>query len=124
VTGTTGRPDDSTGGPSVNDLMSYEEEELFAILGQWAYGEGLGIRPRDLTQVVTKGREWLADNADRLRETVCGAPVVLTIRCDPGAGAMMDAATLTDLIATHFDRFPASVAAVIIVRRGLDWLCA
>jgi hypothetical protein len=103
--------------------MSYEEEELFALLGQWAFGEGLGIRPRDLTQLVRRGREWLEDNTEELRKIVCHAPIVVAARAESSTSKMMDAATLADLIVSHFGKMPASVAAVIIAHRGLGWLC-
>jgi hypothetical protein len=108
---------------SIDVLIDYEEEELFALLGQWALGEGLGIRPRDLGQLVRKGREWLEDNTEEMRKAVCNAPVVVATRAEASTGAIMDAATLADLMAAHFGKLPASVAAVIIVHRGLDWLC-
>lgn len=109
--------------PSIDTIMGYEDEELFAILGQWVFGDSLGVRPRDLAQLVRMGRDWFDEHADKLRDLVCHAPVVVAARAEASVAAMIDAATLADLIASHFGRLPASVAAVIIVRRGLDWLC-
>lgn len=104
--------------------MGYDEEELYALLGQWALGDGLGIRSRDLAQVVRKGREWFEDNSSALRDVICSDPRVIAARSDTNVGAMMDAAAIADLISLRFNGLPAAVAAVIIFHRGLDRLCS
>jgi hypothetical protein len=109
--------------PSLQKLASYDEEELFAVLGEWVLGQGRGVRPREFRQIIRAGRVWLEEHTAELRAVVCDSSAVQAMRIDDGWDKLIDAATIADILAPHFPKMPASVVAVIIARRGIGWLC-
>jgi hypothetical protein len=54
---------------------------------------------------------------------VCGQPAVVDMQSNEGGNVLMEAATVADCIAALYGRPTATVAAVILARRGLSRLC-
>ena len=113
--------------PTVEKMLaSYadrDEEELLAEIGAAEHGESLGLRPAEFGRYLRAGRQWFDRNQQRFRDALCDHPAVKDIRAKVHSEVTTDAAVIADILLGSFGQVPATAAAVIIARRGLDALC-
>jgi hypothetical protein len=105
------------------DFTGRDDEELFAEIGAAELGESLGMRPAEFGRFLRVGRQWFDRNQQRLRDALCNHPAVQDLHDKVHSEATTDAAVIADILLGSFHQIPATAAAVIIARRGLDTLC-
>jgi hypothetical protein len=104
------------------ELEDLDDDELLVELGKQLSGEGLGFSPEDFSRLKNMAQEWLRDHLGEIRRATCGKQFVHSIKSE-GGSALLDMVTVVDSLAALYGRATAGVAAVILVRRGLDTLC-
>lgn len=105
------------------DLLARDTEELLAELGAQQLGETLGVRPADFGRYLRLGRVWMDTHAQDLRTTLCGHPKINGLRSLASTDEAAEAATVADVLLGSYGQIPASIVAVLVVRRGFDALC-
>lgn len=108
----------------LRQFAGYDEDELLAELGAWRLGETLGIRPGDFGRYARLGRRWLDEHAGELRALLCGHEKVIAVRAVVQRDEAVELATVADVLVQAYGQLPAALVALIVVRRGLDRLCA
>ena len=108
---------------SIEEALALDDEALLEDLGTWLLGAGPGFGPSDIERRIRFARSWLAEQRDELRRQLCG-DVRAKLEQGGGFDAMTDAATVADAVAAVLGKPPANIVAVILLRRGLDRLCA
>jgi hypothetical protein len=106
------------------DLIDFDDDELYAELGNQLLGEGLSFGPEDFARFKRFAVKWLDQHLSEIKSAVCGQPTVVAMQSDKGGNALMEMATVADCIVALYGRPTATVAAVILVRRGLTKLCS
>jgi len=100
-------------------LLARDDDSLLELLAEQTV---LAANRLDQETKRKLGQAWLDAQLARLRELVCGDPVV---ERDRGADDLVDTlAAVTDLVASVAGRLPAATVAVLLTRSGLDRLCA
>lgn len=116
--------DMSTSDP--NDFARFEdfdEDELYIELGAELLGKGLSFGPEDFGRYRAYAVKWLSEHLSEMRSTVCGTRAVITLQSTDGGDRAMEVATVADCLTALYGKPAAAVAAVILIRRGLDNLC-
>ena len=109
--------------PTVDLLDDLDEEELYVELGKQLLGEGLSFGPEDFARYKTFATTWLTEHIAQIRVAVCGKTAPKPGEPAGRGDALIEAATVADCLAALCGKPAALVAAVILVRRGLDDLC-
>lgn len=110
--------------PDVTEYLDYDEDELFEELGAQLLGGGIGAAPRDPDQNGRYGRRWFESRLDQIREQVCGNQGVEVIRTDQMRDPLLQVATVSDCVASLSGKPAAAVLATLILKVGLNTLCA
>lgn len=108
---------------TLRGLAELDDDELQFELGKQLLGEGLPFGPGDSARYRRFAEKWLTDHLNEIRQSVCGAPSVVSIRSAESSVPLIEAATVADALAALYGRPAAMVAAIILVRRGLAALC-
>lgn len=108
---------------SAEVLLALDEEQLLAQLGALQLGETLGVRPSDFGRYIRVGRLWLDSNLDDLRLTICEDSKIKALRARLDSDAATEVATIADILLSMLGRVPATIVAVIVVKRGLHRFC-
>lgn len=108
---------------SVASLFQQDEELLLAHLGALQLGETLGVRPSDFGRFLRVGRIWLDSQLVDGRRLVCDDAKVIGFRRRLESDAATEVATVSDLLLSAYGQIPATIMAVIIVKRGLQSFC-
>ena len=104
-------------------LFDFDDDELYAELGSRILGEGASFGPEDLGRYRRFATKWLDQHLAEIKEAVCGHPAVEFLQSGESSNGLLEAATVADCLAAVYGRPTATVAAVILVRRGLNTLC-
>jgi hypothetical protein len=107
----------------VKDLLDRSEEELLAELGASQLGETLGVRPSDFGRYLRLGRVWMDQHVEELRNTLCSHPNVVRLRALASTDEAAEVATVVDVLLSVYGQIPATIIAVLVVRRGFVALC-
>lgn len=107
----------------LDDLLARDDEELLAELGANQLGETLGVRPSDFGRYLRLGRMWMDTHAEELRRTLCGHAKVTALRSLARTDEAAEVATVADILLGMYGQIPATIVAVLVVRRGFDKLC-
>lgn len=107
-------PDDTAA--SVAAAFKRSDYQLLCDLG----ASGKDVFPRD---AAAKGGRLLANLISSLRESIC-ADKGLKVLVKDHADQLALASALADLLATLTHGIPAVTASVLIVRQGLNRMCA
>ncbi|MGB7979862.1 MAG: hypothetical protein WCF36_03590 [Candidatus Nanopelagicales bacterium] len=114
----------STGGSrDLQYLLGLDEEELLAELGASQIGETLGVRPSDFGRYLRLGRVWMDTHTDELRRALCSHPKVASARTAAARDEAAEVATVADILLSMYGQVPATIVAVLVLRRGFDKLC-
>jgi hypothetical protein len=88
-----------------------------------AVADGLGARLSRAQRMRALGDKWVANNRDLLHRGVCENDVVRkTLSSDPGV-TIEGFKLLVDTFAALHVYVPAGSLAVLVMRKGLDWIC-
>jgi hypothetical protein len=104
-------------------LIDCDDDELFIELGRELLGDGLSFGPEDFARYKGFAISWLDEHIAEMRAAVCGHRAAKTVTGDTSSDALIEMATVADCLAALYGKPAAMVAAVILVRRGLDALC-
>ena len=112
------------GHPVPKDLLALSLDELLERLGE---DLGVPLAPRDghhpsAAELRQRARDWVARRWTNLREKVCGNLTIQALRSDNSLLVV----ELATLIAANrwLPEVQASYAAAIVLKIGLDRLCA
>ena len=85
--------------------------------------EGLGGRQTRGERARTAAEVWFARSRGLLHDAICGNETVRkAFSSDPGATVEI-ARTIGDVISTLHLVIPVPTLAMLIARKGLDWIC-
>jgi len=85
--------------------------------------EGLGGRQTRGERARTAAEAWFTRSRESLQDAICGNETVRkAFSSDPGATVEI-ARTIGDIISTLHLVIPVPTLAMLIARRGLDWIC-
>jgi len=108
-----------------DDLRKYldlDEDDLLELLGAEILGTGRDFGPEDFERQIRFARQWLQRRRRDLQDKLCGS-VLETITKREETDTLADAAAIADALAAMLGKPSASIAAVILLRRGLTSLC-
>jgi hypothetical protein len=104
-------------------LFEFDDDELYAELGNRILGEGASFGPEDFGRYRRFATKWLDQHLAEIKDAVCGHPAVEYLQFSENSNMLLEAATVADCLAAVYGRPTATVAAVIVVRRGLNTFC-
>jgi hypothetical protein len=105
----------------ISALVDLDEDALLVRLA----GEVvLGVGPLDPNRKRSIARSWMEAQRDRLRSAVCGSAQIEVLRQSASDERIETAAAVADLVAAVTGKLPAATVAMLLVRTGLDSLCA
>ena len=104
-------------------LAALDDDELYARLGGELLGDGLSFGPEDFARYRDFAVRWVREHVADLRARVCGRVPARDPESKGGTDALMDMAAVADCLVSLLGKPAATVAGVILVRRGLDTLC-
>lgn len=107
--------------PDFVALLDYDEDELLLLLGEQVL-LAAGSLDDDRRRAVA--RAWLDAQRDRFRTQICADPWITQLRAVADGDAAETAAAIADLIAGLLGKVPAATVATLLVKNGLDRLCA
>jgi hypothetical protein len=102
-------------------LLSLDEDALLERLAEEVI---VAAGPLDRERKRQLARVWLDAQRTRLREAVCGHAIAQDIASRKDDDLVDSLAALADLVASVTGKLPAATVAVLLVRSGLDRLCA
>lgn len=105
------------------DFSSYDEmdeDELFDALGESLLGDGSGMGTRDRGRNHRFGKQWFQEHLPEFRTALCKKGAV---KRAIHSTVPVEASTVFDALATSVGHPAYTIAAVLIARRGLQWLC-
>ena len=114
-------------------LAQLEEEQLWEEIGEAALtGEeasiyrmavGLSVRQTRNERARAAASAWFARNRDTLHAAICGnAELRKLFSSDPGAVVEI-ARTIGDVLTSAHVLVPIPTLAMLVTRKGLDWIC-
>jgi hypothetical protein len=105
----------------VASLLDLDEAELLVRLADEVV---LGVGPLDPDRKRSVAQAWIDAQRERLRAAICGDLRIRVLRETASDDRVDLAAAVADLAATVTGKLAAATVAVLMVRTGLDNLCA
>ena len=101
-------------------LLTLDEQELLTELGRQVSPQMHGLDPALLVAIA---QAWLQDRWVALREATCSSDAVRSARSALASDEAVVVSAVADAVSSLASGPAAAVAAVLIVRYGLDRLC-
>lgn len=101
----------------IESILAATDDELMASLGEMLGGGA--SRDTDPKSSRARAEAWLRRNHERLRSAVCGR-----LDSHEFGDAVVDIAAVADLFATMLSKPMAFTVAAILLKRGIQTLCA
>lgn len=108
---------------NLDALVDCDDDELLIKLGRELLGDGLSFGPEDFARYKGFAIRWLDEHISEMRTAVCRHRAAKAVGDATGSDTLIEMATVADCLAALYGKPAALVAAVILVRRGLDALC-
>ena len=102
-------------------MIDLDEATLLARL---ADDVALGVGPLDPDRKRLVARAWIEAQRERLRAVICEDPQIRLLRESTSDDRVALAAAVADLVASLTGNLAAATVAVLMVRSGIDSLCA
>lgn len=108
---------------TLSELVLLDEDELFGMLGRATGPKDFGLN--DMQAYSRLGRAWFQQNARQLQGRICSNKGV-RVFVDGGAeyNAVMEAATVADVVAGVLDQKTIYIFAVLVTKLGLTAYCS
>ncbi len=101
-------------------LLAFNEPDLLAELGRHVSPQMHGLDPALLAAIA---QAWLRDRWETLRTATCGSAAVGGVRSALDSDEAVVVSAVADAISSVASGPAGAVAAVLLVRYGLDRLC-
>ncbi|GGN43903.1 hypothetical protein FHR83_008040 [Actinoplanes campanulatus] len=110
--------------PDIERLLLVDEDDLLAQIGRDIAGASARSEPR--AHLIKMARDWLSINSVQFRDAICANPAVrAAMKLSPGRERQLaSVVAVSDVLASVLIGIPVVTIAVLLVRNGIDGLCA
>jgi hypothetical protein len=106
----------------IRSLISLSDDDLLEQLGREVWSETSHALPATKQSLMSGAQDWLKAHLPKAKAAVCGNPVVDAIRHKSDEVTL--AGTIADIFAKSLGFPVPAVVAILVLRIGLDRLCA